>query len=97
MTDPLTRDERSAALYLLRLAREYIVKGCEQHAYDGCALSGDTVLRRLDAGLEALAWRTEQPAPTAQVTRNELVQVFLATPEKYTHLLMMDGPSEVQP
>ena len=70
MTTPeaptMTRDERSAALYLLRLAREYIVKGNEQGAYAGCALSGDTVLRRLDAGLEALAWRTEaQPAQEA--------------------------------
>lgn len=54
MTPTLTRDERTAALYLLRLAREYIVKGNEQHAFDGCALSGDTVLRRLDAGIEAL-------------------------------------------
>jgi hypothetical protein len=61
----MTRDERSAALGLLRLAREYIVKGNEQGAYAGCALSGDTVLRRLDVGLEALAWRTE--APTGKV------------------------------
>lgn len=55
----MTKDERDLALKLLRFAREYIVKGNEQGAYDGCALSGDTVLRRLDAGIEVLSWREE--------------------------------------
>lgn len=43
------RQERDAELTAaLRLAREYVVKGNEQGAYTGCALSGETVLARID-------------------------------------------------
>ena len=62
----MTRDERTAALYLLRLSRQYIAKANEQGVYDGCTLSGDTVLRRLDAGIEVLAGSLELQAPVVE-------------------------------
>ena len=50
----MTRDERTTALYLLRLARQYVAKANEAGAYSDCVLSGDTVLRRLDEGIDVL-------------------------------------------
>jgi hypothetical protein len=58
----LSTDERGAALHMLRLATMYIAKANEQGAYNGCTLSGDTVLRRLEAGIEALS-HSPQPCP----------------------------------
>jgi hypothetical protein len=62
----MIRDERTTALYLLRLSRQYIAKANEQGAYAGCTLSGDTMLRRLDAGIDALAGSPELQAPVVE-------------------------------
>ncbi len=59
-------DERMATLRLLLLARAYVAKGCEMGAYAGCVMSGDTVLRRLDAGIEALSQSPELQAPVVE-------------------------------
>ena len=57
----MTRDERTTALYLLRLALQYVAKANEAGAYAGCVLSGDTVLRRLNEGIDILHGTGHEP------------------------------------
>jgi hypothetical protein len=54
----MTTDERNQIWRLLRLARAYVAKANEQGAYAGCTMSGERVLERLDAALDAL-----EPSP----------------------------------
>jgi hypothetical protein len=59
----MTTDERNQTWRLLRLARAYVAKANEQGAYAGCAMSGERVLERLDAAIDAMAQSPEFQAP----------------------------------
>ncbi len=45
--DPLTGRERRM-LGMLRLAIAYVGKGVAEHAYDGCVVSGEQTLEKLE-------------------------------------------------